>query len=177
MLGRMTWTAPQINRQRTPIVAGERQMLEAWLDFHRQTLLGRCSGLTAGQLRQRAAPPSTLSLLGLVRHMTDVERGWFRRRIAGEDVGFLYSSEADPDGEFDRVEGADAEQDFATYLEELELARRAAAGRGLDETFYHTRHKAAMSVRWVYLHMIEEYARHNGHADLLRERVDGAAGF
>ena len=177
MLGRMTWTAPLISRQRTPIVAGERQMLEAWLDFHRQTLLGKCSGLTPGQLRQRSAPPSTLSLLGLVRHMTDVERGWFRRRIAGEDVGFLYSSEAEPDGEFDNVASADAEQDFAVYLREVELARQAAAGRELDATFYHTRHKAEMSVRWVYLHMIEEYARHNGHADLLRERIDSATGF
>jgi len=177
MLGRMTWTAPQITRQSTLFVAGERQMLEVWLDFHRQTLLGKCSGLTAEQLRQRAAPPSTLSLLGLVRHMTDVERGWFRRRIAGEDVGFLYSSEADPDGEFDNVEYADAEQDFAAYLAEVEVARRAAAGRELDETFYHERREVTMSVRWVYLHMIEEYARHNGHADLLRERIDGAIGY
>jgi uncharacterized damage-inducible protein DinB len=177
MLGRMTWTAPQITRQSTTLVAGERQMLEAWLDFHRQTLLGKCSGLTAEQLRQRSAPPSTLSLLGLVRHMADVERGWFRRRIAGEDIAFLYSSEADPDGEFDNVESADAEQDFAAYLREVELARQAAADRELDETFYHTRHQADMSVRWVYLHMIEEYARHNGHADLLRERIDGATGF
>jgi len=177
MLGRMTWTAPQITRQSTLFVAGERQMLEVWLDFHRQTLLGKCSGLTAEQLRQRAAPPSTLSLLGLVRHMTDVERGWFRRRIAGEDVGFLYSSEADPDGEFDNVEYADAEEDFAAYLAEVEVARRAAAGRELDETFYHERREAEMSVRWVYLHMIEEYARHNGHADLLRERIDGAIGY
>src|SRR6266513_1448006 len=144
MLGRMTWTAPQITRQSTPSVAGERQMLQAWLDFHRQTLLSTCSGLTAEQLRQRSASPSTMSLLGLVRHMTDVE--------------------------FDNVESADAEQDFAAYLHEVELARQAAAGRELDETFYHTRHKADMSVRWVYLHMIEEYARHNGHADLLRER-------
>src|SRR6266702_4999754 len=176
MLGRMTWTAPQITRQSTPSVAGERQMLESWLDFHRQTLLSKCSGLTAEQLRQRSAPPSTMSLLGLVRHMTDVERGWFRRRIAGEDIAFLYASEADPDGEFDNVGGADAEQDFAVYLAEVELARQAAAGRGLDETFYHTRHKADMSVRWVYLHMIEEYARHNGHADLLRERIDGTTG-
>jgi len=177
MLGRMTWTAPQITRQSTLFVAGERQMLEVWLDFHRQTLLGKCSGLTAEQLRQRAAPPSTLSLLGLVRHMTDVERGWFRRRIAGEDVGFLYSSEADPDGEFDNVEYADAEQDFAAYPAEVELARRAAAGQELDETFYHERREVTMSVRWVYLHMIEEYARHNGHADLLRERIDGAIGY
>jgi uncharacterized damage-inducible protein DinB len=177
MLGRMTWTAPQITRQSTPSVAGERQMLEAWLDFHRQTLLSMCGGLTAEQLRQRSAPPSTLSLLGLVRHMTDVERGWFRRRIAGEDIGFLYSSEADPDGEFDNVEGADAEQDFAAYLAEVELARQAAADRELDGTFFHERRKVVMSVRWVYLHMIEEYARHNGHADLLRQRIDGVTGF
>jgi uncharacterized damage-inducible protein DinB len=176
MLGRMTWTAPQIPRQSTPDVAGERQMLEAWLDFHRQTLLSKCSGLTAEQLRQRSAPPSTMSLLGLVRHMADVERGWFRRRIAGEDISFLYSSEADPDGEFDNVEDADAERDFAAYREEVELARRAVAGRELDGTFYHERREVMMSVRWVYLHMIEEYARHNGHADLLRERTDGATG-
>jgi Protein of unknown function (DUF664) len=96
MLERMPWTAPQITRQNVPYVAGERHMLEAWLDFHRQTLPSKCGGLTAAQLRMRAAPPSNLSLLGLIRHMTEVERGWFRRRIAGEDVGYLYSSEADP---------------------------------------------------------------------------------
>ncbi len=151
-------------------------MLDAWLDFHRQTLLSKCSGLTAEQLRQRASPPSNLSLLGLVRHMTEVERAWFRRRVAGEDVGYLYSSEADPDGEFDHVGTADAEQDFAAYLREIDLARQAAAGRDLDETFFDSRHNAQMSVRWVYVHMIEEYARHNGHADLLRERIDGATG-
>src|SRR5947207_8808270 len=143
----MTWTAPQITRQSTPSVAGERQMLQAWLDFHRQTLLSTCSGLTAEQLRQRSAPPSTMSLLGLVRHMTDVERGWFRRRIAGEDISFLYSSEADPDGEFDNVEGANAEQDFAAYLREVELARAVAAGRELDGTFYHERREVGMTVR------------------------------
>jgi len=175
--GHMPWTAPQVTRQNTPYVAGERQMLEAWLDFHRQTLLAKCSGLTAGQLRQRAAPPSTLSLLGLVRHMAEVERGWFRRSVAGEDAGFLYSSEADPDGEFDHVDTADAEQDFATYLREIDLARQAAAGRELDETFFHPRRRARLSVRWVYVHLLEEYARHNGHADLLRERIDGATGL
>ena len=93
-------------------------MLEAWLDFHRQTLLMKCSGLTAEQLRRRAAPPSSLSLLGLVRHMAEVERAWFRRRVAGEDVAYLYSSEADPDGEFDHVDTADPDEDFATYLAE-----------------------------------------------------------
>jgi hypothetical protein len=173
----MSWTAPLVTRQPTPYVAGERPMLEAWLDFHRQTLLIKCGGLTAGQLRCCAAPPSNLSLLGLVRHMTEVERGWFRRRIAGEDVGYLYSSEADPDGEFIHVDTADAEQDYAAYLREIELARQAAAGHGLDETFYHTHRAADLSVRWVYVHMVEEYARHNGHADLLRQRIDGATGL
>jgi len=118
-----------------------------------------------------------MSLLGLIRHMAEVERGWFRRRIAGEEAGFLYSSEADPDGEFDHVDTADAEQDFATYLREIDLARQAAADRELDETFFHSHRPAPMSVRWVYIHMIEEYARHNGHADLLRERIDGATGL
>jgi hypothetical protein len=112
MLGPMPWTAPEVTRQSAPYVADERQMLEAWLDFHRQTLLGKC-----------AAPPSNLSLLGLVRHMTDVERGWFRRRVGGEKIDFLYSSEADPDGEFDNVAAADAEQDLAAYQREIELAR------------------------------------------------------
>jgi uncharacterized damage-inducible protein DinB len=173
----MQWTAPQFTRQFAPYVAGERQMLEAWLDFHRQTLLCKCGGLTSEQLRQRAAPPSNLSLLGLVRHMAEVERGWFRRRVAGEDVGFLYSSEADPDGEFDHVGTADAGQDFAAYLSEIELARQAAANHELDETFFHSQRDARISVRWVYVHMIEEYARHNGHADVLRERIDGATGL
>jgi uncharacterized damage-inducible protein DinB len=177
MLGRMPWTAPQITRESTPYIAGERPMLEAWLDFHRQTLLIKCSGLTGEQLRRRAAPPSTLSLLGLVRHMTEVERGWFRNRIGGEGLDFQYSSESDPDGEFDHVDGADAEADLAAYVREIELARKAVAGRGLDETFYHSHRGEDMSVRWVYVHMIEEYARHNGHADLLRERIDGATGY
>jgi uncharacterized damage-inducible protein DinB len=150
-------------------------MLEAWLDFHRQTLLAKCAGLTAEQLRLAAAPPSNLSLLGLVRHMTDVERGWFRRRIEGEKIDFLYSSEADPDGEFGNVTEADAEADLAAFQREIGLARQAAAGHGLDETF--RRRGADVSVRWTYVHMVEEYARHNGHADLLRERIDGATGL
>ena len=173
----MTWTAPQITRESAPYIAGERQMLEAWLDFHRQTLLLKCSGLTASQLRERAAPPSKLSLIGLVRHMTEVERGWFRLRIGGEDVSFQYSSESDPDGEFDHVDSADVEHDLAAYLREIDLAREAVAGRGLDETFYHSYRDAEVTVRWVYMHMVEEYARHNGHADLLRERIDGATGM
>jgi uncharacterized damage-inducible protein DinB len=172
----MAWTAPRSDRDTVPPVAGEREMLEAWLEFHRQTLLAKCAGLTADQLKERAAAPSGLSLLGLVRHMAEVERGWFRRRVNGEDIDFQFSSEDDLDGEFDHVETADAERDFRAYQAEIEAARLAAAGHDLDETFYHTHREVDMSVRWVYLHMIEEYARHNGHADLLRERIDGATG-
>jgi uncharacterized damage-inducible protein DinB len=176
MLGAMPWTAPEVTRQDAPYVAGERQMLEAWLDFHRQTLLAKCAGLTADQLRLRAAPPSNLSLLGLVRHMAEVERGWFRRRVGGEKIDFPYSSEADPEGDLDRVAEADAEHDLAAYQREIELARQATAGHDLDETFHHERYNKDISVRWAYVHMVEEYARHNGHADLLRERIDGATG-
>jgi uncharacterized damage-inducible protein DinB len=172
----MPWTAPPVERHPAPWMGDEREMLAAWLDYHRQTLLWKCSGLSAEQLRQRAIEPSSLSLLGLVRHMAEVERAWFRRRVAGEDLPYLYASETDPDGDFDHVETADAELDVATFQREVELARAAASTHQLNDTFIHPRHHARIQVRWVYLHMIEEYARHNGHADLLRQRIDGATG-
>jgi uncharacterized damage-inducible protein DinB len=173
----MPWTAPAIDRQASPSAAtGEREMLEAWLDFHRQTLLWKCSGLTTEQLRERAVEPSSLSLLGLVRHMADVERVWFRTRFAGQEIGWVFRTDSDADGAFNNTAAADPEQDFATFVREVDLARAAARGRGLDETFIHPRSKRELNLRWVYLHMIEEYARHNGHADLLRQRLDGMTG-
>jgi Protein of unknown function (DUF664) len=174
---RMTWTAPELPRTDPPLVAGERESLDGWLDYHRSTLLVKCQGLTGGQLARRAVPPSTLSLLGLVRHLTDVERSWFRRRFAGETgLRYRYSSDEYPDGEFDLAAADGAEADFAAFTEECELARAAAAGRSLDETFVHERDGNTYDLRWVYVHMIEEYARHNGHADLLREQIDGVTG-
>ncbi len=170
-----SWTAPEVTRIDEPYLGEERPMLEGWLDWHRQTLLFKCSGLTAAQLKHRAVEPSTLSLLGLVRHMAEVERSWFRGRAAGEDVGLMYSSAENPDGDFDDLDAADAAADFATFVQECELAREAAANLPLDHTFLSGRGEQ-MSLRWVYLHMIEEYARHNGHADLLRERIDGTTG-
>jgi uncharacterized damage-inducible protein DinB len=149
-------------------------MLEGWLEWHRATLLWKCAGLTGEQLAQRPVPPSNLSLLGLVRHMAEVERAWFRRRFGRERVGYLYGSEENPDADLDDVAAARAEADLAAFARELELARGATAGRSLEETFDHR--QAEMSLRWVYLHMIEEYARHNGHADLIRERIDGVTG-
>jgi len=172
----VTWTAPEIGRTDPPTVAGERQSLESWLDYHRATLLLKCRGLTGDQLARRSAEPSTLSLLGLVRHMAEVERSWFRRRFAGQaGLGYLFCSDQYPDGDFDLVEPGDAEADFATFTAECELARKAAAGRSLDGTFV-IPGRETFDLRWVYVHMIEEYARHNGHADLLRERIDGVTG-
>jgi hypothetical protein len=171
---RMTWTAPVVPRTDPPMVAGERESLDAWLDYHRSTLLTKCQGLTGEQLARRAVPPSTLSLLGLVRHLANVERSWFRRRAAGETgLGSVYSSDEDPDGEFDLAVADGAEADYAAFTRECELARAAAAGRALDQTFVNERDGNTYDLRYAYVHMIEEYARHNGHADILREQIDG----
>ncbi|HEU5160061.1 MAG TPA: DinB family protein [Streptosporangiaceae bacterium] len=173
----MNWTAPQPVRTDPPTIADERVLLDHFLDYHRQTLLAKCAGLTPEQLALRAVEPSSLSLLGLVRHLAEVERSWFRRRLAGEAVDFLYCDiETNPDGDFDDASPEHAQRDFDTYAREVDAARAAAAGRSLEDTFVHAVLGAEMSLRWVYLHMLEEYARHNGHADLLRERIDGATG-
>jgi uncharacterized damage-inducible protein DinB len=174
----MPWTAPQITRVNetfAAVAADERTLADAWLDLHRQTLLWKCGGLTAGQLQQRVIEPSNISLLGLVRHLAEVERDWFRYRFAGERPGYLYCTDDDLDAEFD-VAGSDAAADLAVYTREIETIRRLTARHSLDETFTDPRRQITMSLRWVYSVMIQEYARHNGHADLLRERIDGATG-
>jgi hypothetical protein len=172
----MTWTAPAVDRNEPATTNGERAALEDWLRFHRETLLMKCAGLTPEQLKTASTEPSNLTLLGLVRHMSEVERSWFRRRFAGLEVDPLYYTEADPDGDLTDIADADAEADFATFRAECVAADAAAAGHGLDETFIHPRTKERFDLRWVYVHMIEEYARHNGHADLIRERIDGSTG-
>ncbi|MEV5490402.1 DinB family protein [Streptomyces bobili] len=158
--------------------ADERTMLEGWLDYHRETLAWKCEGLTDAQLRTASVPPSELSLMGLVRHMAEVERGWFRETLMGEETGPIYYSEEDRDGEFHLTEEDTWQEARATWQAEIGIARSNAAGFGLDELSRGTsRHSGdPFSLRWIYTHMIEEYARHNGHADLLRERVDGVTG-
>ncbi|MEV5597832.1 DinB family protein [Streptomyces sp. NPDC052496] len=171
----MTWTAPQVDRRTAPYVADERTLLQGMLDQHRDLLLAKCAGLTAEQLTRAAVEPSNLTLLGLVRHMTDVERSWFRQRAAGQKIGSLYYTEEQPDTDFEDLDTAGAEAAFAALRAECDAADRAVAHRGLDDTF-ETTDGRVISLRWMYVHMIEEYARHNGHADLLRERIDGATG-
>jgi uncharacterized damage-inducible protein DinB len=173
----MTWTAPDVVRYDPPDVASERAALQGWLDYHRATLLWKCSGLDGAQLTARPVESSTLSLLGLVRHMAEVERAWFRIRFAGQaDLGLLYCSDEYHDGDFDLAAAAEAERDFAAFKAECAAADDAVAGRSLDDTFPNPRGGQPMDLRWIYLHMIEEYARHNGHADLLRELIDGVTG-
>lgn len=172
----MTWTAPQVTRMTEPGRLGERATLEGSLAYQRQTLMMKCAGLSAAQLRLRSVEPSSMSLLGLVRHMAAVERWWFRMNFAGKQLDHLFFDDTNMDGDFDDVDTADPEADFATYAAELVSADAVAAGRSLDDTFHNERRAADLSLRWVYVHMIEEYARHNGHADLLRERIDGTTG-
>ncbi len=136
----------------------------------------KCDGLTDEQLRAQSMPPSTLSLLGLVRHMAEVERTWFRRVIAGEDVPFVWS----PDGDFQAAYDASTAtrtEAFGAWEAEVAQSRRIEeAAESLDVTGYFARWEADVSLRLVMLHLIHEYARHNGHADLLREGVDGVVG-
>lgn len=159
-------------------VGSERELLLGFLEFHRATLEIKCSGLTPEQLRTASVAPSNLTLLGLLRHMTDVERYWFRRRIAGEEVAPVYWSEASPDGDFEHLEDAAV----ATVLErwQAECARSRAILDVIDDleqlTHDAERDPRTVSVRWVLIHMVEEYARHNGHADFIRERIDGTVG-
>jgi uncharacterized damage-inducible protein DinB len=165
------------NRPEPPFAADEKTMLLAYLDFHRATLAWKCENLTPEQLAARAVPTSTLSLLGLVRHLAEVERGWFDK-VVGASRPSIYWTEAEPDLDFDGA-SADAEvvsQAFADWQAEIEFGRDVAARTPLDATFVDPRRSDAISLRWLLVHLIEEYARHNGHADLLREAIDGSTG-
>ena len=171
------WTVPAAERRDPDRVAGERVALEQWVDFHRATLITKCEGLSAAQLKLRACPPSSLSLLGLVRHMTEVERWWFRMHAGAEQLAMPY----DPEGigrDFDDIEAADAAANIGAFWEEVDAARAAVAGKSLDLVVPSRGDHAERTrdLRWIFVHMIEEYARHNGHADFLREAIDGTTG-
>jgi len=164
-----------VHRTVPPLAAQEREMLEAWLEFHRDTLAVKCEGLSEGQLRERAVPPSSLSLLGLVRHMAEGEHQWFTVVLGGRQAPYPYYTDDSPDADFDDVNGADVAEAFATWRSECAGAReRVADAPSLDVTG--TQDGKEFSLRWIMVHMIEEYARHNGHADLLRQRIDGVTG-
>jgi Protein of unknown function (DUF664) len=153
----------------------EREMLRAWLDYHRATLAWKCDGLSDNQLREAAVPPSAMTLLGLVRHLGEVERWWFQVVFDRQEDREHY-----PDfGEWRDLDRADVAADFAFWWEQCQAAREIEAqAADLDVTGVETTPQGDfdISLRWIMTHMIEEYARHNGHADLLRERIDGQTG-
>jgi len=173
-----TWSAPDVERTEPTLTSSERDSLEQWLDFHRETLLMKCAGLSAEQLKARPVPPSGLSLLGLVRHMVEVERWWFRMNAGSEQIEFEYSTDDNENAEFDDLDDADAAGDLETFRREVQAARAAMRDKGLDELVAGRGHDRlrTRNIRWIYVHMIEEYARHNGHADLIRECIDRAVG-
>ncbi len=163
-------------RSEPAYVLPERAMLEDWLEFHRTTLLLKCEGLDDAARKTRPVPTSNLSLHGLVRHMTDVEHGWFRRTLLGDDSARSVWRDPDvEDSELVPLDDADWSTDLAEWHAECDRSRAAAAAHDLDDTG--SRDGRPCSLRWIYVHMIEEYARHNGHADLIRELVDGRVGW
>ncbi|MEV6979950.1 DinB family protein [Sphaerisporangium sp. NPDC051017] len=160
-----------------PLTGDERETLTSSLDWHRGTFELKCAGLPAERLSEKAIPPSGLSLHGLLRHLTGVERWWFRIQFAGEDVPLLYYSEDDPNQDFDALDGDPAEA-FELWRAECRRSREiVAAAASLDATGVQKSTGKPISLRRILVNMLAEYARHNGHADLLRERIDGATGY
>jgi uncharacterized damage-inducible protein DinB len=154
----------------------EREMLEGWLEYHRTTLLLKCEGLSDDARKRRYVPTSKLSLHGLVRHMAEVEDGWFVRVLSSNrDAPYYFATAGVEDSELVPLDDAVWDHDVAVFEGACAKSRDIAASRGLDDTG--TSRSGPCSLRWIYTHMIEEYARHNGHADFLRELADGAVGY
>ena len=166
---------PAVTRPEPPWTGNERPMLTAWLDYQRATLLWKCEGLAGDALVRREVPPSTLSLLGIVRHMTVVEWSWFERVFAENGRPSPISLADDRDADFNDLDDTQAMDDMDAFQRQCALSRHIVdAAPSLDQMAASS--KVHVSLRWIMIHMIEEYARHNGHADLLRERIDGATG-
>jgi hypothetical protein len=159
-----------------PATVDERTLLETFLDFQRAALVRKCAGLTDAQLRLRPVPSSGLSLIGLVRHLATVERWYFQAVLAGAFPGDLYDLTDDPEAPFTDVAAATGAETFAHWRAEVAVARRLTAERPLDAAGRQPVTGATHSLRWILAHMIDEYARHLGHADILREAIDGRTG-
>ena len=160
-----------------PRIADEKAMLVGYLEHVRRTFELKCQDLGAGQLGARSVDPSTLSLHGLIRHLAGVERWWLRINFLGEDIPLIFYTDDNPDLDFEPPPGDDPFVDLRTWREEVEASRRVIETHDLDDEgrMVSGAHDA-FSLRWVILRMIAEYAQHNGHADLLRERLDGRTG-
>lgn len=164
------------DREPTPKLGGERAVLAGFLEYHRRTFELKCTGVLPARLSERGVPPSTLSLHGILRHLTAVERWWFQIQFAGIDVPMLYYSDDDPNQDFDRTDG-DVTEQFAAWHAECARSREIVASASLDDTGVTKVSGEPFTLRWLLVDMATEYARHCGHADLLREAIDGATGL
>ena len=165
-------------RTEAPLAAtDERVLLTGFLDFQRETLRWKCRGLTDEQLRTRSVPTAGVTLLGLLRHMAQVERYWFREVWAAERFeAELFGRTVDPDEDWNDLAEDTGAAALARLWAEIEGARANVAATDLEAVFTRGDTGERVSARWILIHMVEEYARHNGHADLLREAIDGEVG-
>ncbi|MFD4693672.1 DinB family protein [Streptomyces sp. NBC_00683] len=164
------------SRTGPPSSGDERETLRAFLDYHRATLAMKCEGLDDEELRKQSMPPSTLSLLGLVRHMAEVERAWFRRVFEDNEAPMVWSDRIDFQAAYD-ASASTREEAFGAWEAEVENSRRIERAAGsLDVLGLQPRWEKEVSLRMVMVHVLLEYGRHNGHADFLREGVDGTVG-
>lgn len=163
-----------IARTDPPGTLDEREMALAYLNYHRQTLARKLDGLSGAQAIARSTV-SGLTLLGLVRHMTEVERGWIMEDFLGVDLPALYSRPGAPDADFEELDADRLDADLAAWRTESARTDQVVVAHSLDESVHHER-MGEISLRWILWHLFEEYARHNGHADIIREAIDGAVG-
>ena len=169
---------PRYERPRPPSEGDERTQLNAWLAFYRATLLRKCAGLSLQQLALRPVATSSLSLLGLLRHMTFVEQVWYDVRFAGNTVSEYYKSAADRDADFNELDTTSLEDVVANFQRACNRADELSVGHDLGELVVEPgQDRDPVDLRWIYIHMIEEYARHCGHADILRELIDEVTGY
>jgi hypothetical protein len=157
-------TAGAASRSFPPSNAEERDLLDGWLDYYRATILHKCADLSPQQLANRSCAPSAMSLIGLVRHLTEMERAYVHR-LADPDLPLQYASDTSPDADFDDADPDTVEVDIRIFTEHCARSREVITAQPLDPR-----------LRWTYLYLIKEYSRHLGHADLLRERIDGIVG-
>jgi uncharacterized damage-inducible protein DinB len=171
------WVDPEDDpRQSDEVLRGEKAVLVDYLRAYRLTFRMKCEGLDAEQLARRSVPPSTMSLLGLLRHLAAVEHSWFRRHVGGVDIPRLFKTPEDRDHDFN---GAVADADVvaeAWAAWEAEVAHAEQVLDGIDDLGMLVGLDEPLEIRDLVVHMVEEYARHCGHADLLRECIDGRVG-
>ncbi|WP_035844601.1 DinB family protein [Kitasatospora azatica] len=171
------WPAELDTRAPLPRVGDERETLTAFLDWHRATFELKLAGIAPQRLAEKSIDPSGLSLHGLIRHLAGVERWWFALQFAGQELPHLYYSDEEPEQDFEFT-GADPAQDLAVWRAECDRSRAiVAAAPSLDALAAAPRGEEPISLRRIMVGMVAEYARHNGHADLLRERLDGSTGY